>query len=229
MAILIAVEGIDGAGKGTQSRRLSEQLQADGLRSTCIQFPRYSETTFGKAIGDFLNGRFGTLDQVHPQLASVLYAGDRFESMPVLNKAIATHDVVVLDRFTGSNLAHQASKLNGQERNDLIAWITTVESQVFKLPSPDLNILIDITPEWSRQLVSRKGNRDYTDHEADIHESNLSYLAGVRDCYLQLAQERDDWTVVHSVAENQEIRTIDEVAADILAAVNSCLAHSGNS
>ena len=75
MTILIAIEGIDGAGKGTQVQTLVKRLQETGLRCGTLQFPRYSETTFGAAIGDFLNGRFGTLDQVHPQLAAVLYAG----------------------------------------------------------------------------------------------------------------------------------------------------------
>ena len=101
MATIIAIEGIDGAGKGTQSRQLVERLNASGVNAVGLQFPRYSETTFGAAIGDFLNGRFGSLDQVHPQLAAVLYAGDRFESKQVLQNAVDSHDVVVLDRFTG--------------------------------------------------------------------------------------------------------------------------------
>ena len=116
MTVIIAIEGIDGAGKGTQSRQLVERLQAAGITAAGLQFPRYSETTFGGVIGDFLNGRFGDLDSVHPLLASVLYAGDRFESKQVLQQAIDQHYVVVLDRFTGSNLAHQCAKLDGDER-----------------------------------------------------------------------------------------------------------------
>ena len=72
MTTLIAIEGIDGAGKGTQAAQLVQRLQESGRSATSIQFPRYSETTFGTAIGDFLNGRFGDLDTVHPQLAAVL-------------------------------------------------------------------------------------------------------------------------------------------------------------
>ncbi|MFM7836280.1 MAG: thymidylate kinase, partial [Planctomycetaceae bacterium] len=106
MARLIAIEGIDGAGKGTQASRLKESLAARGLRAAVLQFPRYSATSFGAAIGDFLNGRFGTLAEVHPQLAAVLYAGDRFESRGLLLELMEQHDVVVLDRFVGSNLAH---------------------------------------------------------------------------------------------------------------------------
>ena len=127
MATLIAIEGIDGSGKGTQASRLTVALQARGLRTAMLQFPRYAATNFGTAIGDFLNGRFGSLDQVHPQLAAVLYAGDRFESKQLLLSLISENDVVVLDRYVGSNLAHQAAKLDGDERKRLTQWIEQIE------------------------------------------------------------------------------------------------------
>ncbi len=215
MTILIAIEGIDGAGKGTQCRHLVDRLNAAGVKTAGLQFPRYSETTFGAAIGDFLNGRFGSLDQVHPQLAAVLYAGDRFESKQVLQQAIDTHDVVVLDRFTGSNLAHQSAKLNGEERSELIKWIDHVEHVVFGLPRPDMNILIDISSNWRRELVSRKAARDYTDEEADIQESNLPYLEKVRSCYLTVAADRDDWCVVESLNEVGELRSVDDINDEV--------------
>lgn len=211
MTVIIAIEGIDGAGKGTQSRQLVERLQNAGVSATGLQFPRYSETTFGGVIGDFLNGRFGDLDSVHPLLASVLYAGDRFESKQILQQATDQHDVVVLDRFTGSNLAHQGAKLDGEERADLMTWIDHVEHVVFGLPRPDLNILIDISSGWSRELVGRKGARDYTDSEADIQESNLSYLERVRKCYLAIASKRDDWRIVESLDKTGELRTISDI------------------
>ncbi|MEZ6123896.1 MAG: thymidylate kinase [Planctomycetaceae bacterium] len=216
MSVLVAIEGIDGAGKGTQARRLVECLNAGGISSTGLQFPRYSETTFGAAIGDFLNGRFGSLDQVHPQLAAVLYAGDRFESLAVLQHAMAHHEIVVLDRFTGSNLAHQSAKLEGKERLELMKWIDHVEHVVFGLPRPVLNILIDISSDWSRELVERKGTRDYTSQVADIQEADRPYLDRVRSCYRTIAQQREDWTIVNSLAEDGQLRRVDEIGDEIL-------------
>ena len=215
MSVLIAIEGIDGAGKGTHARQLVERLTAAGVRAVGLQFPRYAETTFGAAIGDFLNGRFGTLDQVHPQLASVLYAGDRFESKSVLQHAIDHHDVVILDRFTGSNLAHQSAKLDGAERAELMTWIDHVEHVVFGLPRPDLNVLIDISSDWSRQLVSRKAARTYTQSEADLQEANLPYLERVRQCYLSIAEQRADWRVVESINSQGELRSISDLNNEI--------------
>ena len=215
MAILIAIEGIDGAGKGTQAGQLVQGLRQLGYRVDSLQFPRYGATTFGQAIGDFLNGRFGALNEVHPQLAAVLYAGDRYESRELLLQLLQDNDVVVLDRYVGSNLAHQASKLAGEARATLIDWIERVEFGVFQLPRPDLTILIDMSSEMSRELVSRKGTRDYTDREADLQEADLPYLEKVRRCYLALSHSRLDWRTVHGLAEDGSLRTIEQIAADI--------------
>ena len=215
MATLIAIEGIDGAGKGTQAGRLVASLSEMGLRVDTLQFPRYNATTFGGAIGDFLNGRFGSLNQVHPQLAAVLYAGDRFESRPLLMQMMEDNDVVVLDRFVGSNLAHQSAKLDGAERTALVDWIEKIEYEVFQLPRPKLTVLIDMSSQMSRELVARKATRDYTDQEADLQESDLPYLERVRRCYLALAHSRLDWRTVHGLNEEGSLRTIDEVGEEI--------------
>ncbi|MCA9057497.1 MAG: thymidylate kinase [Planctomycetaceae bacterium] len=219
MSVLIAIEGIDGSGKGTQSARLTRELQAQGFNAAMLQFPRYSATTFGAAIGEFLNGRFGELNEVHPQLASVLYAGDRFESRDLLRSMMNQNDIVVLDRFVGSNLAHQGAKLSGEERSELIAWIEHIEFAVFGLPRPDLTVLIDMSTDWSRELVSRKDAREYTDREADLQESDLPYLDRVRQCYLQIARGRDDWNVVRGLAEDGSLRSIEDVGQEILETV----------
>ena len=126
VAPLIVIEGIDGSGKGTQAQQLTERLIATGRRVRLLSFPRYRETLFGHAIGDFLNGRFGQLNEVHPFLASVLYAADRFESKSVLADALHQSDVVVCDRYVPSNLAHQGDKLDGADREELLRTIERI-------------------------------------------------------------------------------------------------------
>lgn len=223
MGTLIAIEGIDGSGKGTQSSRLTAALQSRGLKAAMLQFPRYAATNFGSAIGDFLNGRFGSLDQVHPQLAAVLYAGDRFESRQLLLSMMSDNDVVVLDRYVGSNLAHQAAKLDGEERRQLTQWIEQIEYGVFGLPKADRTLLIDMSSGWSRELVGRKAVREYTDQVVDLQEANAPYLDRVRLCYQQIAASREDWTVIPGLSESGELRTIDEVGDQILQVVTSLI------
>ena len=220
MAFLVALEGIDGSGKGTQARLLYDRFVAAGRSAMLLGFPRYSETLFGRAVGDFLNGRFGALGDVHPFLASLLYAGDRFESRRLLLEAAAEHDVLVIDRYVASNLAHQGAKLGGDERREFLDWIGTIEHGIFELPRPDLVVLLDLPPGRAQQLIANKRPRDYTDKAADIQEADADYLARVRQVYLDLAEGAPDWHRVDCFEEG-EVRTIESVGEEIWNVVNS--------
>lgn len=212
--MLVAIEGIDGSGKGTQAKRLHERLRAEGVRAALIGFPRYSETLFGRAIGDFLNGRFGALDQVDPLLVSLLYAGDRLESRELLRRALADNEVVVLDRYVPSNLAHQGAKRSGAERERLIEWIEQVEYGIYHLPRADLVILLDVPVDTAVRLIGHKQKRDYTDRAADLQEADGTYLAEVRDVYLELSRSRPEWQRVECV-RGGELRSVEEIGDEI--------------
>ena len=212
--MLVAIEGIDGSGKGTQAKRLHERLRAEGVRAALIGFPRYSETLFGRAIGDFLNGRFGALDQVDPLLVSLLYAGDRLESRELLRRALADNEVVVLDRYVPSNLAHQGAKRSGAERQRLIEWIEQVEYGIYHLPRADLVILLDVPVETAVRLIGHKQKRDYTDRAADLQEADGTYLAEVRDVYLELSRSRPEWQRLECV-RGGELRSVEEIGEEI--------------
>lgn len=212
--MLVAIEGIDGSGKGTQAGRLCERLKSSGAAVELLSFPRYTATRFGKAIGEFLNGRFGSLGEVHPMLASLLYAGDRFESRDVLRKSIQTHDVVVLDRYVASNIAHQGAKLQGAEREELTKWVETVEFEIFELPKPDLVILLDLPAATAQTLIAKKSARTYTDKKADLQEADGSYLAQVGEVYRQLAVDGPRWKIVPCL-KGGSLRTIEEIGEEI--------------
>lgn len=214
MAILVALEGIDGTGKGTQSKRLVQRMVDDGLNVRLLSFPRYEATQFGQAIGQFLNGQFGTLDQVHPFLAAVLYAGDRFESRGLLDQAREEADVVVFDRFVASNLAHQGSRLPIEQRAEFVERMQAIEHDVFGLPKADMTILLNLPAEEAQKLVAKKDARNYTEREADIQEEDTNYLAGVSDVYQSLANSDPAWRIVECMS-NEELRTIDSIADDI--------------
>lgn len=214
MTLLVNIEGIDGSGKGTQAARLQARLLAHGCRTELVSFPRYRETHFGHKVADFLNGRFGQLNEVNPFLASLLYAGDRFESKRWLAEAIGNHDVVIFDRYVPSNMAHQASKLDGAERTELIAWIEQLEFGIYELPRPHLCILLDIPPQVAQQLIARKAPRDYTEQAADLQESDATHLTRTREVYLELAHTRPAWHRI-SCVHGEQLRTADEIEAEI--------------
>ncbi|WP_144979751.1 nucleoside/nucleotide kinase family protein [Gimesia aquarii] len=222
MSLLIAIEGIDGSGKGTQAERLLAKLKQEGIAASLVGFPRYDQTLFGKSIGDFLNGRFGELDEVNPFLASLLYAGDRFESRDHILKMIESTQVVIFDRYIPSNIAHQGAKLSGKERSEFIQWIEQIEYQIFGLPRLDLAILLDLPADYAQKLVAEKQARSYTEKVADLQEADQSYLANVRQVYLHLAEVNQHWRKINSLNENQ-LRSIEEIGDEIWSLVSSLL------
>lgn len=222
MSLLIAIEGIDGSGKGTQAERLLAKLKQEGIAASLVGFPRYDQTLFGKSIGDFLNGRFGELDEVNPFLASLLYAGDRFESRDHILRKIESTQVVIFDRYIPSNIAHQGAKLSGKEQSEFIQWIEQIEYQIFGLPRLDLAILLDLPADYAQKLVAEKQARSYTEKVADLQEADQSYLANVRQVYLHLAEVNQHWRKINSLNENQ-LRSIEEIGDEIWSLVSSLL------
>jgi dTMP kinase len=208
--MLIDIEGIDGSGKGTQARRLCDRFLRAGTSATVVSFPRYDATLFGRAVGEYLNGKFGSLAEVHPFLVSLLFAGDRCESKPFLLEVIARHRVVIFDRYVPSNVAHQASKLDGPERIQLTRQILDIEFGIFGLPRPDLVILLDLPVATAQQLIAKKGARNYTDQQADIQEADAAYLGRVRDVYHDLARTEHNWQTIACV-DGGQLLPVEEV------------------
>jgi dTMP kinase len=215
--MLIAIEGIDGSGKGTQARQLQQRLTAAGHSAALLSFPRYADTLFGGLIGDYLNGRLGTLEQVHPLLAALLFAGDRLESLSVLRESLERHDFVILDRYVASNIAHQVARAAAEEQDRLAAVIEQIEYDVFGLPRADLTILLDIPTDSAAELIARKKPRDYTERAADLHEADVAYLESVRQMYRKLTVGQPDWRII-PVVQSGHVRSIPEISDEILVA-----------
>ncbi|MFK7778791.1 MAG: thymidylate kinase [Gimesia sp.] len=222
MTLLIAIEGIDGSGKGTQAKKLHQRFEEQGIASSLIGFPRYDQTLFGKSIGDFLNGRFGQLDEVNPFLASLLYAGDRFESRDHIFQMLESNQVVIFDRYIPSNIAHQGAKLSDGERTEFIQWIEQIEYEIYNMPRLDLAILLDLPADYAQKLIAEKQARSYTEKVADLQEADQSYLASVRQVYLHLAEVNPHWRKINSLHERQ-LRSIEEIGNEIWSHVSELL------
>lgn len=212
MGHLIAIEGVDGSGKGTQAKRLVECMRQLNMHVETMSFPQYGETMAGKLIGEYLNGGFGDMN---PRVASMLYAVDRFESRWKLRQLLSDNDAVVLDRYVSSNLAHQGAKLEPSQLDAFCEWACRLEYEIFQMSVPSLTILIDMPVTVSQSLVEKKPSRSYTSQKADIHEADGAYMQRVRDTYLLLA-EKLDWKVVSGVDAQANVRTVDDIGQEIL-------------
>ena len=98
-AKIIALEGGDAAGKGTQTTALVQRAQTEGLKATSIAFPNYGDNIAGSICGQLLQGNFGSIGAIHHDLRMLAFASDRFESLPHSTSLITVHDLLVIDRY----------------------------------------------------------------------------------------------------------------------------------
>ena len=126
---LIVLEGIDGSGKRTQLEMLARAFSNRGVPFTQVSFPRY-DGFFGKLVARFLNGEFGPLDSVDAHFSALLYAGDRLEAKPGIESALTSGQAVLADRYIGSNLAHQGSRVPRDKRYEFLKWLMQLEYEI---------------------------------------------------------------------------------------------------
>lgn len=211
---IIVFEGIDGSGKGTQSKLLQKYFQERNIPSILFEFPGYKKTFFGKAVGEFLNGDFGSLNQVHPKLSAILYAGDRFEQSNQIKEYLTKGYYVICDRYVPSNIAHQIAKLPEDQQNDLIQWIEKLEYEIFNISKPHLVLLMNMQPELSSKLVLKKDKREYTAKKKDIHEADQTYLEKVYLAFQQLAHHTNWRSII--CGEINHPKPVEEIHKDII-------------
>jgi dTMP kinase len=222
---LIAIEGIDGSGKGTQLELLQKALRARGVAVHATNFPHY-QSWFGTMVGQFLNGEFGALESVDPHFAALLYAGDRFEAKRELADALADGKLVLADRYIASNLAHQTGRVPAAQRAEFIAWLEHLEYNIYGLPREDRVIYLRVPPAQAQVLVWQKAARTYTTAKQDIQESSLRHLQDAAEMYDQLAK-RPHWATIECVDRSTNaMRSPDAICADLLELVDSTLAVS---
>jgi dTMP kinase len=204
---LFVIEGVDGAGKSTQIKLLRDFLTENGQACEYLHFPRTETPYFGDLIARFLRGEFGSLNQVNPYLVAMLYAGDRKDASGVIQKWLGDGKIVLLDRYTYSNIAYQCAKLEDRaEQDKLMKWILQLEFEYFAIPQPDLNIFLDVpfSFTWNKLTDNRTGDdRNYLQGSVDIHEESLDFQKKVRDLYIQVSQT-DDRLVLINCADNDE-------------------------
>lgn len=186
--MLVVLEGLDGAGKSTQVKRLRSYLESRCESLEYIHFPRYDAPVYGDLISRFLRGDFGGNDQVHPQLVALLFAEDRHGAVPEMKRILASGGTVLLDRYVYSNIAYQCAKLHTEEEKEALRkWIIDTEYGAFGLPVPDLNIFLDVPTGFVEKKLSadRRGNdRTYLAGGHDIHEADMAFQRRVREIYI---------------------------------------------
>lgn len=205
MGKIIVIEGIEGSGKETQSKLLVEALNKMGIKSIEFSFPMY-DTPTGRIFKDCLlsnNNYFNErIDSLDPELVCLYTAADRKYNIKRINDYLMNGYIVVINRYTSSNMANQGSKYSDSEdRFYMYQWIDKLEYWLLKLPKPDYTILLNMPYKYNNQL------------SFDLAKDN-SKQERVLESYLELAGLYN-WDIINCIDEDKE-KTIDEIHEEIM-------------
>ena len=203
--MIIAFEGIDGAGKNTLVTALEAELLARELPVARVSFPRYEDSVHAQLAQRALTGKMGDLiDSVHGM--ATLFALDRAEVAEQLEDLDADGYIVLMDRFVASNAAYSAARLadeatDGAEpaQHPVVEWVRSLEVDGLGSPVPDLQVLVDASAEVAGERAKSREQQDAA-RTRDAYESDGGLQQRTLEAYRSLAAAEwlGPWQVVAS-------------------------------
>ena len=219
---LITIEAGDGSGKATQTKAFYDRLLAEGYQVLKVEYPDYQSES-SALVRMYLGGEFGQqAENVSAYGASAFFAVDRYASYLLKwRQAYESGWIILADRYTTSNMVHQAVKLkDSAEREEFLTWLWDFEFGRLQLPVPDRVIYLDMPPEISDRLINSRAAKD-SSRQKDIHEKDTSYLHHCHRAYNEVA-EKYGWVKI-SCAQQGNLRSVQDIHEDVYQAVKEIL------
>lgn len=223
MGKIIVIEGTDSSGKQTQSELLYEKIKKTGIDVKKISFPNYSSPACAP-VKMYLAGEFGKEPgKINPYPISTMYAIDRYASYKTSwGEFYEEGGVIITDRYTTSNMVHQASKIDeAEEKIQYLHWLEDLEYDKIGIPRPDLVIFLNMPTEFALKLMAERKNKITGEEAKDIHESDAEYLKKSHSTACEVAQIQG-WQEIMCV-DGERIKTIEEISAEIMEKVKSVI------
>jgi len=202
----IVLEGVDGAGKGVQSRNLLSAMQAAGLDVILTREPGGSPGA-EEIRRLIVEGEVNRWDDMTELL--LIYAARRSHLVETIWPALEKGTWVISDRFADSSRAFQ-----GIAGNLGLEAVEIVHQQVAGDFQPDLTLILDLDPSISLDRAGARGGS-----EDRFEQKGLGYQQRVRDGFRLLASQSPQSKVLIDAGGS-----IDEVFTRIVQAVNEKLA-----
>ena len=204
---LIVIEGIDGSGKTTQIDLLVKALAEKKIAFEVISFPRYGDNSYAELVARYLEGEFGSINEVNPYLISLAFAGDRLLAKPEIEKWLHGGKIVLANRYVSANKAHMGAHLPENQREEFISWLDSLEYQTHKMPRENLTILLKVDPKTGQKNVSHR--------LSDLHEESIKHLEEANKIYLELSKKENNWQVVDCMKDGQ-MKSPEEIQQELL-------------
>lgn len=209
----VAIEGTDGSGKETTTKQIAEDLTDSEIEVEVIAFPRY-QTPPGRQVRRYLDNKFGPAINVHHDLASHLYTVDRHLASDQIRRALTLGKFVIADRFTGSNMAFQGSKLADREqRRNFYRHLQRREFSEWQIPPPEFNFVLLVSESIAKV---RRSQRTDSNKPLDGHEIDDVYQGRVAEAYEELCEIYPEWFIPIDCMKNGEQLPPDRIAELVL-------------
>ena len=220
---LIVIDGIDGAGKTTQTDLLREYMKVNSVPAHHIKFPRYN-SFYGNTAAKFLRGELGSFDEVSPYLASLIFAMDRSSAKEEIAGYLNSGIHIITDRYATSNMAHQGSKFSDERaRKEFLDWVFELEYVQEKIPKEDIVLFLDM-PAWiARDLLSSQIEKSYLKGKKDIHEERVTHLEKTREEFLKLNRAHKHWIKIKCTDSRGKLLTIQDIHEESLGALRQSI------
>jgi dTMP kinase len=182
--VLIAIEGVDGAGKRTLSEGLRKAFEHAGKSVAALAFPRYGQSVTADIAAEALHGEHGDLASSVYAMA-MLFALDRAGAVGEIEALGGDHDVVILDRYVASNAAYSAARMHQDSAGEVVAWVLELEYHRFRLPRPDWQVLLDVSPGLAGQRARSRADiepgraRDAYERDDELQQRTGAVYAGL--------------------------------------------------
>ncbi len=221
-AKILVIEGTDGSGKETQSKKLLEYLKNKKVKVKSYSFPIYNTPT-GKIVGGPYLGKSEISESffpessanVDPLVSSLYYAADRrYNFLKEIEDEMYTQDIIILDRYITSNMGHQAGKAkNDKDREKILHFIEVLEYDLCELPYPDKVIFLHMPFEAAKELRKDRVS-------GDGNENNENHLRNAEKTYVYIAKKYG-WDYINCIKGKtfnklEDIKTIDEISEEVI-------------
>lgn len=204
---LIVIDGTDGSGKATQTNILVTRLKKKGYKVALADFPQYGERS-ATLVEDYLNGKFGTAEDVGPYRSSIFFAVDRYAASFRIRALLNDGSIVIANRYVTANMGHQGGKIHGgKERKKFFRWLDKLEFGLFGIPRPDATLILHMPAAIAQTFVDKKGYRQYMNGvKRDLHEADLTHLHDAEQAYLEIAKTLPRTTLIECEEKNRILR-----------------------
>ena len=216
---LIVIEGVDGSGKETQSKKLYQRLLNEGHKVRMISYPCYDKDS-SLMVRRYLSGDFGqNANDISPYIASTFFAMDRYASYKdELEEFMNDGGLVIADRYTTANMVHQAGKIQDPvERKKFLDWLWSYEFELLGLPVPKCIIFLDLSPKENMKLMKKRNNKITGEKQKDIHENDPEHIEQSYKNAVELAKDYH-WNRIQCMGEGglKSIETIHKEIFDLI-------------